>query len=62
MFALIGTLNQAGLAILLMEQNAVQSLEATDRAYVIEHGVVAMSGPAAEMAGNPDLRARYLGL
>ena len=62
MFALIGRLNEAGLAILLMEQNAVQSLEAADRAYVVEHGVIAMSGPAAEMAGNPDLRARYLGL
>ena len=62
MFALIGELNGEGLSILLIEQNAVQSLEAADRAYIIEHGVVAMSGPAAELAGSPDLRARYLGL
>jgi branched-chain amino acid transport system ATP-binding protein len=62
MFALIGELNGEGLSILLIEQNAVQSLEAADRAYIIEHGVVAMSGPAAELAGSPELRARYLGL
>ncbi|MSQ62518.1 MAG: ABC transporter ATP-binding protein [Betaproteobacteria bacterium] len=62
MFALIGELNGEGLSILLIEQNAVQSLEAADRAYIIEHGVVAMSGPAAELARSPDLRARYLGL
>src|SRR5512141_2798709 len=62
MFALIGELNGEGLSILLIEQNAVQSLEAADRAYIIEHGVVALSGPAAELAGSPDLRARYLGL
>ncbi len=62
MFELIGELNGEGLSILLIEQNAVQSLEAADRGYIIEHGVVAMSGPAAELAGNPGLRARYLGL
>ncbi|MBM3519146.1 MAG: ATP-binding cassette domain-containing protein, partial [Alphaproteobacteria bacterium] len=62
MFGLIGELNGEGLSILLIEQNAVQSLEAADRTYIIEHGVVALSGPAAELAGSPDLRARYLGL
>jgi branched-chain amino acid transport system ATP-binding protein len=61
-FALIGELNRAGLSILLIEQNAVQSLEAAHRAYIIEHGVVAMSGPADELGRNPQLRARYLGL
>ena len=62
MFELIGELNHEGLGILLIEQNAVQSLAAADRAYIIEHGVVAMSGPASELAGNPQLRTRYLGL
>jgi branched-chain amino acid transport system ATP-binding protein len=62
MFALIGELNRAGLSILLIEQNAVQSLEAADRAYLIEHGAVALSGPAGELAQDPQLRARYLGL
>jgi branched-chain amino acid transport system ATP-binding protein len=61
MFGLIGELNGEGLSILLIEQNAVQSLEAADRGDIVEHGVLAMSGPAAERAGNPDFRARYLG-
>jgi branched-chain amino acid transport system ATP-binding protein len=62
MFALIATLHAQGLSILLIEQNAVQSLEAAHRAYIIEHGVVAMSGPAGELARDPQLRSRYLGL
>jgi branched-chain amino acid transport system ATP-binding protein len=62
MFALVGELHRQGLSILLIEQNAVQSLAAADRAYIIEHGAVAMSGPARELEADPDLRARYLGL
>ena len=62
MFQLIGELNRDGLAILLIEQNAVQSLEAAQRAYIVEHGRVALSGAARELAGNPELRKRYLGL
>jgi len=62
MFALVAELNRQGLSILLIEQNAVQSLEAAHRAYIIEHGVVAMSGPARELGMDPRLRARYLGL
>jgi branched-chain amino acid transport system ATP-binding protein len=61
-FALVGELHRQGLSILLIEQNAMQSLAAADRAYIIERGLVAMSGPAAELAANPALRARYLGL
>ena len=62
MFALVGELHRQGLSILLIEQNAVQSLAAAHRAYIIEHGAVAMSGPARELEADPDLRARYLGL
>jgi branched-chain amino acid transport system ATP-binding protein len=62
MFQLIGELNRQGLGILLIEQNAVQSLEAAQRAYIIEHGWVALSGAARELARNPELRTRYLGL
>ncbi|HEV8106366.1 MAG TPA: ABC transporter ATP-binding protein [Burkholderiales bacterium] len=62
MFALVAELNRQGLSILLIEQNAVQSLEAAHRAYLIEHGAVALSGPARELGANPQLRSRYLGL
>jgi branched-chain amino acid transport system ATP-binding protein len=48
--------------VLLVEQNVVQSLAVAARAYVIEKGVVALSGPAEELARNPELKAAYLGL
>jgi branched-chain amino acid transport system ATP-binding protein len=61
MFALIGRLNRDGLAILLVEQNVVQSLAIAHRAYVLEGGVVALSGKASELAEHPGLRKSYLG-
>jgi len=61
-FALIGRLHAGGMSILLVEQNVVQSLAIAQRAYVVEHGRIALSGPAAELADDPRLRAAYLGL
>jgi branched-chain amino acid transport system ATP-binding protein len=62
MFELIAKINKEGMPILLMEQNAVQTLAIAHRAYIIENGVVAMQGTAAEMARDPELRKNYLGL
>ena len=62
MFALIGRINRAGQSILLMEQNAVQTLAIAHRAYIIENGTVAMQGVASELARDPELRRNYLGL
>ncbi|MBN9515505.1 MAG: ABC transporter ATP-binding protein [Alphaproteobacteria bacterium] len=61
MFALIGRLNADGLAILLVEQNVMQSLTIAHRAYVLENGRIALQGPAAELAEHPGLRKSYLG-
>ena len=61
MFALIGRLNTDGLALLLVEQNVVQSLAIAHRAYVLENGRIALSGKASELAENPELRKSYLG-
>ena len=61
MFALIGRLNRDGLAILLVEQNVVQSLAIAHRAYVLENGRIALSGQAADLAQDPELRKSYLG-
>jgi branched-chain amino acid transport system ATP-binding protein len=61
MFSLIGRLNHDGLAILLVEQNVVQSLAIAHRAYVLENGRIALSGAADELAENPALRKSYLG-
>jgi branched-chain amino acid transport system ATP-binding protein len=62
MFALIGRIRTEGLAVLLVEQNVVQSLEIADRAYVLEHGQFVLTGPAATLLDDPRLRQTYLGL
>jgi branched-chain amino acid transport system ATP-binding protein len=62
MFGLIRRLNAEGLAILLVEQNVVQSLELASRAYILENGVFALSGPAAELRESPALKQAYLGM
>ncbi len=62
MFDLVKRLNADGLPIMLVEQNVVQSLEIAHRAYIIENGLVTMSGSAAEIAADPDLKRAYLGL
>ncbi|TRL36430.1 ABC transporter ATP-binding protein [Rhizobium straminoryzae] len=62
MFDLVKRLNADGLPIMLVEQNVVQSLEIAHRGYIIENGLVTMSGSAAEIAADPDLKRAYLGL
>ena len=62
MFELVRVINRDGLAILLMEQNVVESLALARRAYIIENGAVVMSGAAGEIAADPQLKRRYLGL
>jgi branched-chain amino acid transport system ATP-binding protein len=62
MFALIQKINREGQSILLMEQNAVQTLAIAHRAYIIENGHVAMKGAAQDLLRDPDLRKNYLGL
>ena len=55
-------LRKRGVTILLVEQNVNATLEITDRAYVLEHGRVAMEGPSKEMKANEHVRSAYLGL
>ena len=62
LFSLIGRLNQAGLPILLVEQNVGQSLEIAHRAYVLENGAIVFQGTPAELLANAALKRAYLGL
>ena len=62
MFALIRTLREGGLAVLLVEQNVGQSLEIADRAYVLENGSMRFSGKPDALLGSDELRRAYLGL
>jgi branched-chain amino acid transport system ATP-binding protein len=62
LFTLIRRLHTDGLSILLVEQNVLQSLTVASRAYVMEHGRVAVSGDAATLIEDPKLKAAYLGM
>ena len=62
MFTLIKQINESGLAVILVEQNVIQSLAIANRAFVIAEGTVAISGPAADLRENIDLKRSYLGL
>ena len=54
-------LKARGLTVLIVEQMAWLGLEICDRAYVLESGVIALSGTAAEVAANPRVIEAYLG-
>jgi branched-chain amino acid transport system ATP-binding protein len=61
-FRVVTDLNQKeGLAVLVVEQNAVIALAAAQRAYVLETGSIAMSGAAEELRSNDSVRSAYLG-
>jgi branched-chain amino acid transport system ATP-binding protein len=60
-FDLIREINRAGIAILLVEQNARMALSASQRGYVLETGRVRLSGTAAELLDNAAVQAAYLG-
>jgi branched-chain amino acid transport system ATP-binding protein len=62
LFALIARIRAEGVAILLVEQNVVQSLEVADRAYILAEGQFVMSGTAAAIGADPNLKRAYLGL
>jgi len=55
-------INRDGTSILLVEQDVVLALEAAHRGYVLENGRVVLSGRAAELEQNPEVRRAYLGL
>jgi branched-chain amino acid transport system ATP-binding protein len=50
-----------GITILLVEQNAHMALQYASRAYVLETGQIVLSGPAEEIARNPQVKEAYLG-
>ena len=62
LFTLVKTINAEGIAVLLVEQNVVQTLELAQRAYVLENGSVIMHGSATQVRDDPKLSRAYLGL
>jgi branched-chain amino acid transport system ATP-binding protein len=62
LFALIKSINAQGIALLLVEQNMVQSLEVAQRAYVLDNGAIVLQGSAESVRNDPNLKRAYLGM
>ena len=62
LFALIKRINADGTALLLVEQNVVQSLEVAERAYILDNGMFVLEGKAADLKNDPNLKRTYLGM
>ena len=60
-FESIENINREGASVLLVEQNANAALKHSHRAYVLETGIVTISGPSSEIATDPRVKEAYLG-
>jgi len=60
-FDIIQTINEAGTTVFMVEQNARMALSIADRGYVLMTGKIVLSGTAADLLVNPDMRRAYLG-
>ena len=60
-FEIIKSFREAGKTVLLVEQNAKKAMSISDRAYVLENGVITMSGNSRELAEDERVRKAYLG-
>jgi len=61
-FKTIQKINDDGVTVLLVEQNANAALKIADRAYVLEIGKLVKEGPASELANDDSIRKTYLGI
>jgi len=61
-FDMIKEIQKQGVTILLVEQNANLALQTSDRAYVLENGLITMQGDAKEIANDPKVKEAYLGM
>lgn len=60
-FDIIREINNAGVSILLVEQNAAMALSVANRAYVLETGRIVLEGPAQQVLEDPEVQKAYLG-
>ena len=61
LFRTLKRLNEEGLTLLLVEQNASLALHLAHRGYVLDTGTIVASGTGAELLGNPEVKKAYLG-
>ena len=60
-FEVVREISKEGITVMLVEQNARLALQAANRGYVMDSGLVTMSGDAKQMLDDPKVRAAYLG-
>ena len=60
-FGVLREVNESGVALLLVEQNAHKALQLAHRAYVLETGEIVMTGTGRELLASPEVRRAYLG-
>jgi len=60
-FQVIQEINEAGVSLLLVEQNANMALQVAHHAYVLETGAIVMQGSGRELLESPEVRKAYLG-
>ena len=60
-FKIIRTINEQGVTVLLVEQNANMALKVADIAYVLETGEITMQGTGADLLADPKVKEAYLG-
>ena len=58
----ISHLNSEGIAVLVVEQNAMSALKVSDRVYVMDHGKIIHEGPASQLLEDEPLRKSLLGM
>lgn len=61
-FDIISTIAKEGITVVLVEQNVKQALKLSQRAYVLENGMISLEGPSEEIINNPQVKKAYLGL
>jgi branched-chain amino acid transport system ATP-binding protein len=62
LFSLIKSISTEGLALLLVEQNVVQSLEVAERGYILDNGAIVLEGRAADLRNDPNVKRVYFGI
>ena len=60
-FEVVNDVHSHGMTILLVEQNASRALAMANRGYVMDSGLITMTGPGQELLNDPKVRAAYLG-
>ncbi len=60
-FSVLESLKKEGITMLLVEQNAYEALEISDRAYILETGNITLEGRSSDLIQDPNVKKAYLG-